>query len=237
MHLYYTKEIESDTAVLDSVESQHCIKVLRMKEGDVLNFVDGVGGMYKALIVNANYKRTLVKIIKKDKTFRKHNYHLHIAIAPTKNMDRYEWFVEKAVEIGVDTITPILCHYSERKKLRTDRLERIMVSAMKQSIKAHLPTLNPLTNYKDLVKTTFSGVQKVIAHCEESERHDLIRINPGPSEYLILIGPEGDFHPEEINMALKNDFLPVSLGHSRLRTETAGVAVCQIISDLERLRS
>ncbi len=207
-----------------------------MKVGDELNFVDGIGGMYKAVIAKADYKNTLVNILHKDATYRKHDYNLHIAIAPTKNIDRYEWFVEKAVEIGVDTITPILCHYSERKKLRNDRLERIMVSAMKQSVKAHLPTLNPLTKFEDLVKTTYSDAQKLIAHCEDTERHDLIRMNSGPSNYLMLIGPEGDFHPDEINLATENGFLPVSLGHSRLRTETAGVAVCQIISDIESLR-
>lgn len=236
MQLFYANQVIDGSAFLDENESGHCIRVLRKKIGDEIKFTDGRGKYYVGTVTQANPRQCILKVSGKGEELFKHNYNLHIAIAPTKNIDRFEWFVEKAVEIGVDSITPILCNYSERKKLRADRLEKIIISAMKQSVKAHLPVLNPLISYKEFVNAGYPNSGKYIAHLEETERKELIRISPGPSNYIILIGPEGDFHPDEIKLAVKNDFKAVSLGHSRLRTETAGIAVCQIISDLESLR-
>jgi len=237
MQLFYANQIIASSAFLDENESGHCIRVLRKKKGDEIKFTDGKGKYYVGIITQDNPRQCILNIVGKGEELFKHNYNLHIAIAPTKNIDRFEWFVEKSVEIGVDSITPVLCHYSERKKLRADRLEKIIISAMKQSIKAHLPLLNPLTSYKEFVSGVFPDCGKYIAHLEETERKELIRISPGPSNYIVLIGPEGDFHIDEIKLAFKNDYQAVSLGNSRLRTETAGIAVCQIISDLESLRS
>lgn len=237
MQLFYAKQIIDGSAFLDENESGHCIRVLRKNMGDVIKFTDGKGKYYEGIITQNNPRQCILKVNSKGEQLHKHSYKLHIGIAPTKNIDRFEWFVEKAVEIGVDSITPLLCHYSERKKLRLDRLEKIIISAMKQSIKAHLPVLNPLSNYQDFVIAEYPNTLKFIAHLEESERKELIRTNAGSSNYLILVGPEGDFHMDEINMALVNGFQAVSLGHSRLRTETAGIVACQIISDIESLRS
>lgn len=237
MQLFYANQVIDASAFLDENESGHCIRVLRKKKGDEIKFTDGKGKYYVGIITQDNPRQCILNVLGKGEELYKHNYNLNIAIAPTKNIDRFEWFVEKSVEIGVDSITPILCHYSERKKLRIDRLEKIIISAMKQSIKAHLPVLNPLTSYKDFVNGIYPNTAKYIAHLEETERKELIRISPEFSNYIILIGPEGDFHIDEIDLAYKNDFQAVSLGHSRLRTETAGIAVCQIIGDLESLRN
>ncbi|MCF8381862.1 MAG: 16S rRNA (uracil(1498)-N(3))-methyltransferase [Bacteroidales bacterium] len=237
MQLFYANQMIDGSAYLDETESGHCIRVLRKKKGDEIRFTDGKGKYYSGIITQDNPRQCILKVPGKGEELVKHNYNLHIAIAPTKNIDRFEWFVEKAVEIGVDSITPLLCRYSERKKLRSDRLEKIIISAMKQSIKAHLPVLHPLTAFKDFAGAEYSDSEKLIAHLEETKRTELIRMKPRNSNYIVLIGPEGDFHTDEINLAFKNDFQAVSLGHSRLRTETAGVAVCQIISDLESLKN
>lgn len=236
MQLFYATEIIEGSAFLDENESGHCIRVLRKKKGDNIKFTDGNGKYYEGIILQDNPRQCIVKVRGKGEQLYKHKYNLHIAIAPTKNIDRFEWFVEKAVEIGVDSITPLLCHYSERKKIRSDRLGKIIISAMKQSIKAHLPILNSFCSYEDFVNAEYSNTVKFIAHLVESERKELIHTIPGPPNYIILIGPEGDFHKDEIRMAIGNDFQAVSLGHSRLRTETAGIAACQIISNLESLR-
>jgi 16S rRNA (uracil1498-N3)-methyltransferase len=161
------------------------------------------------------------------------NFEVHIAIAPTKNIERMEWFLEKATEIGVTRVTPLLCRYSERKEIKHDRLEKVMVSAMKQSLKAYLPKLDELTKFNELINQPFSG-QKFIAHCDDQHR-DLLRNLVEPNrDYLILIGPEGDFSSEEIEMAMQAGFLPVSLGNSRLRTETAGVVACHTFNLLNQ---
>ena len=231
MNIFYTSRIERTTAILDDVESHHCIKVLRLKVGDLVSIVDGSGGYYEGNISIADHRSCIVEILKTQKEFEKRNFRLHIGIAPTKNIDRFEWFLEKATEIGIDEITPLLCQHSERKILRTDRLEKVLISAMKQSLKAYKPVLNQIISFEEFMEQKHTGI-KLIAHCLESERFDLIKIKPDINEFTILIGPEGDFSDLEIKIAMNEKFLPVMLGKSRLRTETAGVVSCQIIADL-----
>ena len=227
MQLFYIQNPESEI-ILSAEESKHATKVLRKKEGDILNFTDGKGGFYKAKITVADTRKCRLEIISSEQKEKQHNYHLHIAIAPTKNMDRFEWFLEKATEIGIDEITPIICHHSERKVIKTERCTRILLSAMKQSLKFHLPKLNEAISLNDLIKQDFEGT-KYIAHCEEGNKTEL-KEKKKEKRTLILIGPEGDFSPTEIEMALQNQFKAVSLGTSRLRTETAGIIAAHTIN-------
>lgn len=231
MHLFYTPDINSSEYLLNEEETKHCTKVLRLKENDIVYLVDGNGGFYKAAISVISSKKCLLKILETQKNFGKRNYRLHIAIAPTKNIDRIEWFVEKATEIGIDEISPIICQRSERKVIKTERLEKIAISAIKQSIKAYLPKINQAQNYTDFIKTASSGL-KCIAHCLPENKQDFKSLIPSQNDVLILIGPEGDFTPQEIHQALKNNFIPVTLGESRLRTETAGIVATTVVSQL-----
>lgn len=225
MHIFYTPELSGSQYTLDETESKHCVRVLRLEKGDQIILVDGRGGYFTAEITDPNPKRCSVKIIRSELNFGLRKFQVHMAIAPTKNIERIEWFLEKATEIGLDRVTPLLCRHSERKEIKAERLEKVMVSAMKQSLKAYLPRLDELTKFKDLISQPFDG-QKFIAHCEEQHR-DLLKDLVLPNQsYLILIGPEGDFSSEEIEMALSAGFRPVSLGNSRLRTETAGLVAC-----------
>ena len=225
MHIFYTPELSGSTYTLDETESKHCIRVLRLNQGDEIILVDGKGDFFHARIVDPNAKRCSVKVIKSELNSGLHNFQVHVAIAPTKNIERIEWFLEKCTEIGIDHITPLLCRFSERKDIKNERLEKVMVSAMKQSMKAYLPKLDVLTKFSDLITRPFEG-QKFIAHCDEQHRDLLKKMIQPNQNYLILIGPEGDFSSEEIKMAIEADFHPVSLGDSRLRTETAGVVAC-----------
>ena len=227
MQLFFIEKPETKI-VLSKEESKHATKVLRKKEGDILNFTDGKGGFYKAEITVADTKKCRLQIISSEQKPKQHNYHLHIAIAPTKNMDRYEWFLEKATEIGVDEITPIICDHSERKFLKTERCNRILLSAIKQSSKFHLPKLNEAISLKEFVKQDFEG-NKYIAHCEDINKTEL-RKEEKANKTTVLIGPEGDFSSSEITIALKNQFKAVSLGTSRLRTETAGIVAVHTIN-------
>ena len=227
MQLFFIENPESEI-VLSKEESKHATKVLRKKEGDILNFTDGKGGFYKAEITVADTKKCRLQIISSEQKPKQHNYHLHISIAPTKNMDRYEWFLEKATEIGIDEITPIICKHSERKVLKTERCNRILLSAMKQSLKFHLPKLNEAIILNDFLKQDFEG-NKYIAHCTDGNKIEL-REEKKAIKTIILIGPEGDFSTNEIDMALQNQFKAVSLGTSRLRTETAGLVTVQTIN-------
>ena len=231
MHIFYCPNIISNSATLSPEESVHCIRVLRLGKGDVVTLIDGKGGMFEAIISTTDAKQCQLEIIGSLPVPPARNFSLHIAIAPTKNMDRFEWFIEKAVEIGIDTITPLLCQRSERRVLKTDRLHKMIISTMKQAMVPYLPVLNELTDYKKLIEA-FSGLtcSRFIAHCEESERKKLKNeLTPG-SDVIILIGPEGDFSPEEIKLATGNGFIPVSLGNNRLRTETAGIVACNTVS-------
>ncbi|MGD9930404.1 MAG: 16S rRNA (uracil(1498)-N(3))-methyltransferase [Mangrovibacterium sp.] len=225
MQLFYTPDITEPEYFLDETESKHAIRVLRMTNGDLIQLVDGAGNFYDAQITGANPKKCRIEVIKKASSFGKRSHYLHIAVAPTKNIDRFEWFLEKATEIGIDEITPVLCDHSERKVIKDDRLEKVIISAMKQSLKAYLPKLNPLTPLAGLLSAGIEG-KKFIAHCYEQDKRELKHEVTGSSSNLILIGPEGDFSENEITLAIKNDFIPVSLGKSRLRTETAAIVAC-----------
>jgi 16S rRNA (uracil1498-N3)-methyltransferase len=227
MQLFYLEHPEKEI-ILSAEESKHATKVLRKKEGDILNFTDGKGGFYKAEITLADSRKCRLEIVSSDQKEKQHNYHLHIAIAPTKNMDRYEWFLEKATEIGINEITPIICKHSERKVIKTERCNRILLSAMKQSLKFHLPKLNEAIALKDFLKQDFEG-DKYIAHCEDAYKIEL-STEEKVEKTTILIGPEGDFSNSEIEMALQNQFKAVSLGASRLRTETAGIVAVHTIN-------
>jgi len=229
MHIFYTPDISGNNYTLNETESKHCVRVLRLDKGDEITLVDGCGGYFTAEIADPNPKRCLVNVIKSELNFGLRNFQIHVAIAPTKNIERMEWFLEKATEIGINRVIPILCQHSERKEIKHERLEKVMVSAMKQSLKAYLPQLDDLTKLSDLINQPFEGL-KFIAHCGEQHRELLKnRIVPNHN-YLILIGPEGDFSPEEIELALKSGFQAVSLGDSRLRTETAGVVACHTLN-------
>lgn len=229
MHLFYTPDLSGKIYTLNESESKHCIKVLRLSVNDQVQLIDGKGGFYTAQISEANPKRCSVEIIKEVKEFGKRNHYLHIAIAPTKNNDRFEWFLEKATEIGIDEITPIICEHSERKVIKPERLEKIIISAVKQSIKAYKPKLNNIISYQDFIASEFQG-DKFIAHCEENEKAALKTTYKQGNSALVLIGPEGDFDPNEIALAKENNFQEISLGESRLRTETAGVVACHTIN-------
>ncbi len=243
MYLFYTPDIEQQHC-LSEEESQHCIRVLRYDRGDEILLTDGRGMTYQARITNPHPKHCEFEILSSQKQEPHHHFHLHIAIAPTKNVERLEWMVEKCTEIGVDEITPLLCRFSERKQLRTDRLEKIILSAAKQSLTPYLPLLHPLTKFEDFISlnSKLSTLNyKYIAHCYEKDKRslkeELLSLNSKLSTTLnsklstlnsitILIGPEGDFSEQEIDLALQNGYVPVSLGNSRLRTETAGVVAC-----------
>lgn len=229
MNLFYTPGIHGKSYVLDESESKHCIRVLRHSRGDQLNMVDGKGGWYKAIIRDPNPKKCAVEIVETISNYEKRDFYLHIAVAPTKNIERFEWFLEKATEIGVDEITPLLCAHSERKQIKPDRLEKVLVAAMKQSLKAFLPKLNNLITFESFLKQEHSS-DKFIAHCEEGEKPYLFNRLEPKQQVLILIGPEGDFSQTEIQLALEKGFNEISLGSSRLRTETAAVVAVQIIN-------
>lgn len=228
MQLFYTNNSELEFT-LPSEESKHITKVLRKKEGETLHFTDGKGQLLITEITSSDIRKTRVKIIKKIEQEKQHNYYLHVAIAPTKNMDRFEWFLEKACEIGIDEITPIICDRSERKFVKTERGNRILLSAMKQSLKYHLPKLNEAISLNNFMKQDFIG-NKYIAHCENSEKIEL-KNKETEKRTLILIGPEGDFSVSEIEKSIEKNFLAISLGNSRLRTETAGLVCVTTISN------
>ena len=233
MHLFYTPDIVSEIYQLSEEESKHCIRVLRLKLGDQVNLIDGVGGYYLAEIIEEHPKRTFLKVLAKQAEYGKRNHYLHIAIAPTKNIDRFEWFLEKATEIGVDEITPIICDHSERKEIKLDRSNKIITSAIKQSLKAYHPILNQYTSFNQFISSA-SADAKYIAHCEELEKQEISQGFIPQKKYLILIGPEGDFSTTEIETTLQKGYYPVSLGQSRLRTETAALQACFEINYLNR---
>ncbi|WP_338376563.1 16S rRNA (uracil(1498)-N(3))-methyltransferase [uncultured Flavobacterium sp.] len=230
MQLFYNPDIKSTDTFFqfDKEESKHIIKVLRKKGGDTIFITNGKGNLFHSEITLESEKKCEVKIVKID-TFDSKKYHLHIAIAPTKMNDRLEWFLEKATEIGIHEITPIICDHSERKIFKIDRAEKIIQAAMKQSNQFYLPKINEPISLVDFLKNESNSL-KFIAHCEENKK-DLFKNSFKPNQnVLILIGPEGDFSSKEITLALKNNFIPVSLGNTRLRTETAGVVACHTVA-------
>lgn len=233
MHVFYTPDINSNNYTLNEEESKHCSKVLRLGVGDVVHLIDGRGGLYKAQINEANKKHVQLLVFEHQQEYGKRNHHLHIAIAPTKNIDRLEWFLEKATEIGIDEITPIICDRSERKIIKEERLEKVITSAVKQSLTAYHPQLNKAISFADFI-TKNKETEKFIAHCMDGAKPYINQIVNIHQSNLILIGPEGDFTPAELNIALQNGYKPVTLGNTRLRTETAALAACFEVNFINR---
>lgn len=233
MQLFFNPNIDENTKeiLFDKEESRHIIKVLRKKQGDILHITNGKGSLFSAEIIIESDKKCVVKIVDIQFKEKEWNYYLHVAIAPTKNIDRLEWFIEKATEIGIDEITPIICENSERKVVKHDRLHKIMLSAVKQSLKYTAPKLNDLTSFNDFIKNSNEG-NLLIAHCNEGEKKALKSFEFTNEKITILIGPEGDFSPKETLEAIKSNFIPITLGDSRLRTETAGIVAVHSISFL-----
>lgn len=230
MQLFYAPDITRPVHTLSEQESMHCIKVLRMGAGDTVHLTDGVGALFLGSIENPHPKHCTVRITDTVEQFGRLPYSLSVAIAPTKNIDRLEWFAEKATEIGIDRIIPIECTRSERRTLNTERIERVVVSAMKQSVKAYKPEIAPLTPLRELIVQPFDGT-KLIAHCDKSaDRIPIGRAVGKGGGVLILIGPEGDFSPEEITFARENGFRDTTLGDQRLRTETAALYATAAVS-------
>ncbi|MCQ2606539.1 MAG: 16S rRNA (uracil(1498)-N(3))-methyltransferase [Bacteroidales bacterium] len=229
MNLFYSTDISETQIVLPEEEARHCTKVLRKTVGDEVYVIDGKGTLYLTKIEAVGKKDCVCSIISKTEAFGGHNYYVRMCVAPTKNIDRFEFFVEKAVEIGVDEIIPIVSDNSERKVLKLDRIERIVLSAMKQSYKATMPKIAELTDIKDVLSANYDGV-KCIAHCEDQEKTLLRDIASEHKTVTILIGPEGDFSIQEIEQAKQNGWKPVSLGESRLRTETAAIAAVHTVN-------
>jgi 16S rRNA (uracil1498-N3)-methyltransferase len=229
MQLFYNKnlKIEDETFVFDKDESKHIIKVLRKQEGDVLFVTNGLGCLFTTKITLASDSKCTVKIdsIKQQEAPK---YNLHLAVAPTKMNERYEWLLEKITEIGCQEITPIICDHSERKIIKMERFQKIIESAMKQSLHYYMPKLNDPIVFKDFIAKTFTG-QKFIAHCEETDKKSLKNSLQLNHDCVICIGPEGDFSVKEINAALAENFVPVSLGDTRLRTETAAIVACHTV--------
>lgn len=231
MQLFFNSNINSETKIFtfDKIESKHIVRVLRKKEGDVLKITNGKRLLFDAKIISANDKKCSVEIINSIKKEKSWNYHLHIAVAPTKNNDRFEWFLEKATEIGIDEITPIVCKNSERKLIKEERFEKIILSALKQSLKFTKPKLNKLTSFSEFIKSK-NDSEIYIAHCSDVEKDLLSNVVKPKHNITILIGPEGDFNKEEIELALKNNATSISLGESRLRTETAALVAVTTVS-------
>ena len=233
MHLFYTPDITLPTYTLSEEESKHAIRVLRLQLHDEVILVDGTGGKYTAQITDANPKKTILQITHSQLEFGKRNHYLHIAVAPTKNIERLEWFLEKATELGIDAITPIICDRSERKEVKTERLNKIITSAIKQSIKAYHPLVNEAISFKQFMQQGLAGTG-FIAHCMEGEKPLLSKTVKPHEHYTILIGPEGDFTPQELALAQAAGYAGISLGEARLRTETAALAACFEINLLNR---
>lgn len=226
--IFYAPDILKNY-ILPQDESSHCSKVLRKKEGDIILITDGKGNFFASKIIDPHPKHCLVEIINTEVIDKNWSNYIHIAFAPTKNIDRLEWFAEKATEIGIDELSPILCRYSERKEIKIPRIEKILISAMKQSQKALLPKLNEMSSFSQFIKQPFDGY-KFIAHCyNDNTKKNLKEIYKRNKNVLILIGPEGDFSEQEVDMAKRYGFESISLGNSRLRSETAAFVACNII--------
>ncbi len=226
MQLFYAPDINSPLHTLSEDESRHCVRVLRLAEGDPVELVDGRGGLFAARIERADPRACVLRIDNETRGFGARSYRIVMAVAPTKNSDRFEWFLEKATEVGLDAVVPLECANSERRVFRPERAEKVLVSAMKQSLKAYLPALAPLTPVREVLERPFDGV-KLIAHCRDGggfpARIPVTEALPPATDVLILIGPEGDFTAEEVALAIEKGFVPISLGGSRLRTETAAL--------------
>ncbi|CAM3417333.1 16S rRNA (uracil(1498)-N(3))-methyltransferase [Flavobacterium chungbukense] len=229
MQLFFNPDIDETTErfSFDKEESRHIIKVLRKKDSDILHVTNGFGLLFETQITLASDNKCIVEVLSITHA-EKPKFHLHLAVAPTKMNDRFEWFLEKATEIGIQEITPIFCDRSERKVINRDRFEKIILSAMKQCNETFLPKLNEAVSFKDFIKQQQNGLQ-LIAHCEETDKKSLKEVLKPNEDVTILIGPEGDFSEKEIVLALENNYKPVTLGNTRLRTETAAVVACHSV--------
>ncbi len=254
MELFYSADINATHCTLDQEESAHCVRVLRHKTGDMVNVIDGRGSLLKCCIVATGKNSTELEIVERVENFGAHNYHLTMAVCPTKNIDRYEWFLEKATEIGMDRVVPVIGEHSERKIIKMERCNKILLSAAKQSLKGCVPSLEECCSVKEFigaVDTAFGADAsddavkplKLVAYCGEATKMSVKEALDSylseqknsnlPLQIAILIGPEGDFSQQEIDLAMEKGFVPVHLGKSRLRTETAAVvACCQVYSVL-----
>ncbi len=229
MQLFFNPNIDETTESFsfDKEESRHIIKVLRKKDSDILHVTNGFGLLFETQITLASDNKCTVEVLSITNA-EKPKFHLHLAVAPTKMNDRFEWFLEKATEIGIQEITPIFCDRSERKVINRDRFEKIILSAMKQCNETFLPKLNDAISFKEFIKQKQNGLQ-LIAHCEETDKKSLKEVLKPNEDVTILIGPEGDFSEKEIALALENNYKPVTLGNTRLRTETAAVVACHSV--------
>ena len=236
MHRFYCPDI-ADTLTLGEEDSKHCVRVMRMAAGDTIEVVDGNGTLYTCRITMAHPKRCAIEVLDKEVQTPHWGHRIVLAIAPTKNLDRIEWLVEKCVEMGIDRIIPLRCHNSERTVLKTERLKKIMVAAMKQSLKATLPQLDEMTPLEQVVAEPFEGT-RCIAYCDamlpREQRRTLADVYRQGSDVMVLIGPEGDFSPDEVQAATTAGFIPVTLGESRLRTETAGLMAVAAVHALDQ---
>lgn len=234
MQLFFQENITPPLVTLDPDESKHLTRVLRKKQGDLISLTNGQGKLFECIILEANPSKTTLKVMKTIEV-PEEEFHIHLAIAPTKSPDRMEWMVEKITEIGFHELTLLETMNSERSYLKTDRLEKKIISACKQSLKYRIPTVNPITGLDSILESKkFAGYQKFIAYVDEHHDHHLFDVAKPKGKYLVLIGPEGDFDPSEIQKALANGFQPVSLGKSRLRTETAGLAAVEMLQLINR---
>lgn len=230
MEIFWTDNIEGGLCVLGPDESAHCVRVLRHRAGDSICVIDGAGTMYDCVLVSDSPKEAVARIEKANPGWGSHPYTLTMAVCPTKNIDRYEWFAEKAVEIGVDKIVPVIGDHSERKVLKTERMRKILLSAAKQSLKSTVPSIDEPISVREFIRCTKdSEALKLIAYCFEDETHPRISImqalaQSDSTDCIVLIGPEGDFSPAEASLAMEAGYRPVHLGSSRLRTETAALA-------------
>ncbi len=229
MEIFYAPDITGKTYKLDEKESKHLIRVLRMTKGQEVKLIDGKGNLFNGIITNPDQNKCTIEITLEVRDFEKRNYKLHIAISPLKNPERFEWFIEKSVEIGIDEITPLICRNTEKPGIKAERINNLIIAAMKQSLKAHKTILNEPCNFKEFISRQSESI-KLIAHCDSSiTRKSISDVYQKDNNAVILIGPEGDFTRDEINFAIANDYKSVHLGPSRLRTETAGIAACHSI--------
>lgn len=243
MEIFISRNIEDGSLLLDEEESRHCIRVLRHRKGDEINVIDGNGCLYRCILTSDNTDGASAEIIGREENWGTHPYRLTMAVCPTKNTDRYEWFVEKACEIGVDTIVPVVGEHSERRIFKPARIEKILVSAAKQSLKGSIPSVEDIVTVKDFIardadrtKDKDGKVLKLMAYCFEDENHPRTSIkealkdmSEGCKDITVMIGPEGDFSKEEAALAMENGYIPVHLGPSRLRTETAALAAVNAV--------
>ena len=231
--MFYSCDIEGEILRLDAEESGHCVRVLRHREGDEISVIDGLGTMMRCTLINADPRGAEARIEERIPGFGAHPYRLTMAVCPTKNIDRYEWFAEKATEIGVDVIVPVIGEHSERRVLKTERLERLVKAAAKQSLKGAVPEVTAPVSVKEFIEASPAGATKLICYCFDGEKYSVRNVlgSQEQKDIYVLVGPEGDFSPEEAALAREHGWIPATLGPSRLRTETAAVVAATMIYD------